>query len=106
MFGTSVNTNNSNFNNIGEKEKTLEEEVLEMSRRRAQVERERRLAANPFMPRKTLLPIQIDGNSTYIYESTMKLGKGRSTNIIEVPDNEITEEELHRNKLKVRGSSS
>jgi len=35
MFGTYVNANNSNFNNVGEKEKSLEEEVLEISRRRA-----------------------------------------------------------------------
>jgi hypothetical protein len=35
MFGTYVNANNSNFNNVGEKEKSLEDEVLEISRRRA-----------------------------------------------------------------------
>jgi len=35
MFGTFVNANNSSFNNVGEKEKSLEEEVLEISRRRA-----------------------------------------------------------------------
>lgn len=85
FFGTSVNANNSNFNNyVGEKEKSLEEEVLEISRRRAQAERERRLSSNPFLPRKTLLPVQIDGNSTYIYDSTMKLGKGRRP--VEVSD--------------------
>ena len=30
------------------------------------------------MLRKTLLPVQIDGDSNYIYDAAMKLGKGRS----------------------------
>ncbi len=94
MFGTSIKSNNTDFNNYaGEKEKSLEEEVLEISRRRAQAERDRRLASNPFMPRKTLLPAQIDGNSTYIYDSTMKLGKGRKTVEVSNSPTEISEEE-------------
>ena len=64
LFGTrffssaaTINNSSNNNNYSRDQAKSLEEEALELSRRRAQAERERRLASNPFMPRKTLLPV-------------------------------------------------